>query len=54
MDQRKDLFDDNLENTKNLLNFIFLFKFFLPSIFEKSCVRVSGVDLLDISANNGG
>jgi hypothetical protein len=54
MDQEKDLFDDNLKNKKNQ-SILFLFNiYFLPSILARSCVRVSGVDLLDMSANNGG
>jgi hypothetical protein len=39
---------------KNSINFFFFLLVFLPSTFDKSCVRVFGVDLLDISANNGG
>jgi hypothetical protein len=53
MDQEIDLLDGNLENTRTKSINIFL-SLNLPSTFAKSCVRVSGVDLLDISANNGG
>ena len=53
MDQVKDQFDDNLFKTISNDN-VFFFLIFLPSTFDKSCVRVFGVDRLDISANNGG
>jgi len=56
MGLERDQFDDILENKKWIhCVFIKFIRFFLlPSILARSCVRVSGVDLLDISANNGG
>ncbi len=56
MDQEQDLFGDSLENKKmDPFCFYLIYSFFsLPSILVRSCVRVSGADLLDTSANNNG
>ncbi len=57
MDQEQDLFGDSLQNKEAgpfCFYLIYSFSFLLPSILVRSCVRVSGADLLDTSANNNG